>query len=76
MTDIERNMEIFGDRIIKASYRNIGWAFQNLTAVEMRQWIDYCEMMPGFHPSHYAGMEDQFIRTGQWDWVPVHIDNK
>ena len=44
------------------------WALEHLTAVEFRMWLQKCEEFPGFHPSHFEGAEDRFIRTGSWEW--------
>lgn len=65
-----RNRELFKDLKVKATVGNILTALQTLTPVEFRLWAAHCETFDNFHPSHFAGVEAKFIKTGKWDWVP------
>ncbi len=67
----EKNFALFKEESIKAPWGQIERAAESLTPVEFRMWLNACEKFGSFDPSHFQGQEEQFIRTGKWDWVPV-----
>jgi len=70
------NKEIFKDEIVNASVGTIFEAFGILTKVECRMWIENCKTYEDFHPSHFEGLEEEFIKTGKWKLPKVDLSGK
>jgi len=68
---INRKLALYREEAPKANLRAILEAMTTLTDIEFRMWLNACEKFGSFDPSHFKGQEEQFIRTGTWDWVPV-----
>ena len=69
----ETKKEKFGEEIINANINNITLAMNRLTDVEFRMWIENCKIYPNFHPSHFEGLEESFIKTGKWEFTKVDL---
>lgn len=69
----ETKEEKFGGEIVNASINNINLATDRLTDVEFRMWIENCKIYPNFHPSHFEGLEESFIKTGKWEFTKVDL---
>ena len=68
---INHKLTLFREANPKADIRNTLEAMTTLTDIEFRMWLNACEKFGSFDPSHFQGQEEQFLRTGKWDWVPV-----
>jgi hypothetical protein len=71
-----KNFKLFGEEKINASIGNIISAAENLTPIEFRYWINACKTYESFHYSHFQGQEEQFLKTGKWDWVDTMKEDK
>ena len=67
------------DETINASLSNIIYALCKLTAVEFRMWVNACKTYKNFDPTHFEGLEEQFVKTGKWEWdeeIPEFIKRR
>lgn len=76
ISSYEAKKEKFGEVNVNASIDNIILAMNRLTDVEFRMWIENCKTYPNFHPSHFEGLEESFIKTGKWEFTKVDLNNK
>lgn len=70
------NKETFGEEMINARFNTTFEAFEILTKVECRMWIENCKTYENFHPSHFEGLEEAFIKTGKWELPKVDLSGK
>jgi len=63
----ERKEQLLQEKV-NATISNIIYAICKLTAVEFRMWIEACKKYENFDPTHFEGLEEQFIKTGKWEW--------
>ena len=63
----EKDIEYFEEETINASLGNIVDAIKELTPVEFRLWVLNCIQFPNSQWSHFAGLEEAFVRTGKWE---------
>lgn len=67
-TQLSNAINLFGDTIVTASICNIIGAITHLSPVEFRMWADNCKTCSNIHFTHFAGLEKQYIETGEWGW--------
>jgi len=73
---LAENKETFKEEIINARVDTIFEALGILTKVECRMWIENCKVYENFHPSHFAGLEEAYIKTGKWRLPEVDLSGK
>ena len=73
---LTENKKIFSGEIINARLGTVFEGLAILTKVECRMWIENCKTYEDFHPSHFAGLEKEFIKTGKWKQPKVDLSGK
>jgi len=68
LLNADQRIKEMTDEKVNASLSRIIYALCRLTAVEFRMWVNACKTHKNFDPSHFEGLEEQFIKTGKWDW--------
>jgi hypothetical protein len=66
---LDHKLEVFADAIPNARLLQTVKATQILTDVEFRMWLNKSKLYDSFDPSHFEGLEAQFVKTGTWDWI-------
>jgi hypothetical protein len=64
---------------VNASLGHVIYALSKLTAIEFRMWIEACKTYENFDPTHFEGLEEQFIKTGKWEFeeeIPEFIKRR
>lgn len=70
---IRHKADIFKQEAPKVTIGQLLGAMLSLTDIEFRAWLNALAKFESFDPSHFQGLEEQYLQTGKWDWVDVEV---